>query len=235
MNPSSDHAIFGAPYRPASGQYDNSKALPVMLERVLDMLDSALLIVDDEGRVEYRNCVASTLLARGHGGLTLTGGALSAKVAKVRDALAQAIRLACDGLQPSGLCLPQPGTPPERWLRMVVAPVYFGGAAGGASRAAVWILNTEAPALPSEELLSALFGLSRAEARLAIGLLDGAHRGGARPPCRRRRGDDPLAAPPHLLQDRRAPPGAARRAASQGPGGAARTIDSGRGMCWNGA
>ena len=165
--------MFGAPYRPAPGQYDNSKALPVMLERVLDMLDCALIIVDDEGRVEYRNCVASTLLARRHGGLTLTGGALSAKVAKVRDALAQAIRLACDGLQPSGLCLPQPGTPPERWLRMVVAPVYFGGAAGGASRAAVWILNTEAPALPSEELLSALFGLSRAEARLAIGLLMG--------------------------------------------------------------
>jgi len=173
MNPSSDHAIFGAPYRPASGQYDNSKALPVMLERVLDMLDCALIIVDDEGRVEYRNCVASTLLARGHGGLTLTGGTLSAKVAKVRDALAQAIRLACDGLQPSGLCLPQPGTPPERWLRMVVAPVYFGGGAGGASRAAVWILNTESPALPSEELLAALFGLSRAEARLAIGLLMG--------------------------------------------------------------
>src|SRR5258707_11638490 len=65
----------------------------------------------------------------------------------------------------------QPGTPPETWPRMVVVPVV--GTAAEEVRAAIWILNTEAPALPSEELLNALFLLSPAEARLAIGLLKG--------------------------------------------------------------
>ena len=144
-----------------------------MLERALDMLDCALLIVDDEAKVEYRNRVAAALLTRAHGGLALAGGTLTAKARKLREALAQAIRLACAELQPSGLCLPQPGSPPERWLRMVVAPIYFGASGSRASRAAIWILNTETPAVPSEELLAALFGLSRAEARLALGMLAG--------------------------------------------------------------
>ena len=144
-----------------------------MLERALDMLDCALLIVDDEGKVEYRNRVAAALLARAHGGLTLGGGSLSAKARKLREALSHAIRLACTELQSSGLCLSQPGSPPERGLRLVVAPIYFGSGGGRASRAAIWILNTEAPAAPSEELLAALFGLSRAESRLALGMLAG--------------------------------------------------------------
>jgi DNA-binding CsgD family transcriptional regulator len=144
-----------------------------MLERALDMLDCALLIVDDEGRVEYRNRVAAALLARSHGGLALGGGTLTAKGRKLREALAEAIHLACTELQSSGLCLSQPGLPPERWLRLVVAPIYFGSAGSRASRAALWILNTETPAAPSEELLAALFGLSRAEARLALGMLAG--------------------------------------------------------------
>jgi DNA-binding CsgD family transcriptional regulator len=144
-----------------------------MLERALDMLDCALLIVDDAGKVEYRNRVATALLARQHGGLALAGGALGAKGRKLREALAQAIRVACDKVQSSGLCLSQPGSPPERWLRLVVAPIYFGSSASRATRAAIWILNTETPAAPSEELLTALFGLSRAEARLALGMLAG--------------------------------------------------------------
>jgi len=172
MNHLPDHDIVSPQYRPAHEELE--KALPVMLERALDMLDCALLIVDDEGKVEYRNRVAAALLARAHGGLTLGGGSLSAKARKLREALSHAIRLACTELQSSGLCLSQPGSPPERWLRLVVAPIYFGASGGGrASRAAIWILNTETPAAPSEELLAALFGLSRAEARLALGMLAG--------------------------------------------------------------
>jgi DNA-binding CsgD family transcriptional regulator len=141
-----------------------------MLERALDMLHSALLIVDDEGRVEYRNRVATALLASGQGGLALTRGLLTATARPMREALAEAIRLACVDLQPSGLCLPQPGIAPDRWLRLVVTPIWFGSAGG---RAGIWVLNTASAGLPSEELLGALFGLSRAEARLALGLLMG--------------------------------------------------------------
>jgi DNA-binding CsgD family transcriptional regulator len=131
-----------------------------MLERALDMLDCALLIVDQECKVRYRNRVAAAFLKGERGALRLD-----------HKAVREAIRLACHELRPSGVCLPQAGAASERWLRLVVAPIYFGG--GGASRAAIWVLNTATPGLPSEEVLGALFGLSRAESRLAIGLLMG--------------------------------------------------------------
>ena len=144
-----------------------------MLSRAFDMLDFALLIVTDEGRVEYRNRQAAVLLRNGQGGLRLFGGRLSANPGKPRDTLEAAIRLACTGLQAGGVCLAQPGVPAERWMRLAVAPVYFGGAERGATRAAVWIVNNGPPALPSEEMLGALFALTRAEARLACGMLTG--------------------------------------------------------------
>lgn len=148
-----------------------------MLSRAFDMLDFALLIVTDEGKVEYRNRQAAALLRDGRGGLRLAGATLSAGSAKPRDTLASAIRLACNELLASGVCLSQPGVPPEKWLRFAVAPVYFGGPARKATRAAVWIVNNGPPALPSEELLGALFGLTRAEARLARGVLTGCSAG----------------------------------------------------------
>ena len=155
----------------------NLPALSVMLSRAFDMLDFALLIVTDEGRVEYRNRQAAALLRNGQGGLRIVGSKLSANPGKPRDTLAAAIRLACTELTAGGVCLSQPGVPPERWLRLAVAPVYFGSAARGATRAAVWIVNNGPPALPSEELLGALFGLTRAEARLARGVLTGSSAG----------------------------------------------------------
>src|SRR6188474_423557 len=95
-------------------------ALSVMLARAFDMLDFALLIVTDEGKVEYRNRQAVALLSNGQGGLRLIGTKLSANAAKPRDTLAAAIRLACTDLLASGVCLSQPGVPPERWLRLAV-------------------------------------------------------------------------------------------------------------------
>ena len=136
------------------------------------MLDCALLIVDDEGTVEYRNRAAAAFLKDGNAGLNLTRGVLSAKALGMRERLMQAIRHACFELRPSGLCLPQADARPESWPRLIVAPIQS-GVPPDHPRAAVWILNTEAPALPSEDILSALFRLSPAEARLAIGLLRG--------------------------------------------------------------
>jgi DNA-binding CsgD family transcriptional regulator len=161
-------------------------ALAVMLSRAFDMLDCALLVVTDEGRIDYANQPARLLLKSGHGGLRLAGGVLSVTPAKLRDSLADAIRLACAGLQPGGLCLSQAGVPPQNWLRIAVAPVYFGGEAKTATHAAVWIVNGAPPAPPDEDLLAALFGLTRAEARLSRALVSGctageyAHRVGVR-------------------------------------------------------
>jgi DNA-binding CsgD family transcriptional regulator len=149
-------------------------ALSVMLARALDMLDCALFIVTDEGKLEYVNRLAAALLHSQQGGLRMIeGNMLSVNPAKLREPLADAIRLACTSLQPRGVCLPQPGVPSQRWLRLAAAPVYFGGGENAATRAAVWVVNGGPPALPSEELLGALFGLTRAEARLARSLLTG--------------------------------------------------------------
>jgi DNA-binding CsgD family transcriptional regulator len=173
MDRTLEHAIFGSRYRQALEQQRESPALTVLLARALDMLDCALVIVDSDGRVEYRNRLAAALLHRSHGGLTFADGTLLAGPRRLREALERAIGCACRHLQPSGLCVTQTGAPPERWLRLVVAPISFGAAAGAVSRAAIWILNTESPPAPREELVAALFGLSRAEARLAIGMLMG--------------------------------------------------------------
>jgi len=133
------------------------------------MLDCALIVVDQEGRVEYRNRLAAAHLKLGRA-LTLTRGAISAKALPLREQLMEAIRAACVLQRSTGVCAPEAGTPPDSWPRMVVVPVVR---ATEGMCAAIWILNTESPALPGEELLSALFLLSPAEARLAIGLLKG--------------------------------------------------------------
>ena len=147
--------------------------LSVMLARALDLLDRALVIVTAAGELVYRNRQAARLLAAGHGGLRVTGGALSSNIARVRVALGDAISLACNRLQSTGVCLPQPGSPPERWLRFAVAPVHAGDSARRAGCAAVWIVRTGYPSLPSEVLVAALFGLTPAEARLAGAMLAG--------------------------------------------------------------
>ena len=136
------------------------------------MLDCALIIVDHEGRVEYRNRHAAALLKTGRVGLALTRGMVAAKAHALREQLMEAIHRACATEQrTSAVSVPEPGTSPDTWPRMIVAPI-IGSGPMDERRAAIWILNTE-PMLPDEDLLAALFRLSRAEARLAIGLLKG--------------------------------------------------------------
>jgi len=136
------------------------------------MLDCALIIVDHEGHVEYRNRHAAAVLKAGRAGLALARGAVTAKAHALREQLMEAIQRACANEQrTSAVCVPEPGTSPDTWPRMVVVPLLASGPMNE-RRAAIWILNTE-PQLPDEDLLAALFRLSRAEARLAIGLLKG--------------------------------------------------------------
>ena len=116
-----------------------------LLERALDMLEHALVIVDAAGELRYRNRLAAALL-KGAG-----------------PALRRAIRVACAERRPSALLPAQGAQPP---LRLVLAPMEGG-------EAAVWILAPETARLPDPRVLGVLFGLSRAEARLALGLLAG--------------------------------------------------------------
>ena len=173
MNESSYPDIFPPQSGKTNTNKDNGRAAPLATPEVaLDMLDCALIIVDHEGHAEYRNRHASALLKGGRAGLALARGAVTAKAHTLREQLMEAIRRACASEQhTSAVCVPEPGTSPDLWPRMIVVPIVSSGAMNE-RRAAIWILNTE-PQLPDEDLLAALFRLSRAEARLAMGLLKG--------------------------------------------------------------
>ena len=173
MHESADQDIFAPRSAGTSTNKHKERAVPLATpELALDMLDCALITVDHEGRIEYRNRFATALLKSGRAGLTLARGAVAAKSHALRESLMQAIHRACVESRSSGVCIPEPGTPADHWPRMIVAPIVASGALGE-RRAAVWILNTESPVLPDEDMLASLFRLSRAEARLAIGLLKG--------------------------------------------------------------
>ena len=137
-----------------------------LLERALDMLDHALVIVDEAGSVHYRNRPANALLKSAASPLTLNAGALGARGRELQAELQDAIRLACLQRRSSALAASQGTQAP---LRLMVAPM---DSAGG-REAAVWILAPQSPRLPHPRILGVLFGLSRAEARLALRLLAG--------------------------------------------------------------
>jgi len=172
MNQSSYPDIV-APQSSANTNKEKGRAAPLATPEVaLDMLDCALIIVDHEGRAEYRNRHAAALLKSGRAGLTLARGMITAKSHALREQVMEAVERACASEQrTSGVCVPEPATSPDQWSRMIVAPIVTSGSPSE-RRAGIWILNNE-PSLPDEEMLTALFRLSRAEARLAIGLLKG--------------------------------------------------------------
>jgi DNA-binding CsgD family transcriptional regulator len=132
-------------------------SLSHVLERALDMLDYALVIVNQDGKLEYKNRVAAALLKDSPGPLG-------------RAQLRAAIRLACLEARASGLFVARRGRPP--W-RVIVAPIHLGSPESGPRGAAIWIVDTQAAGLPAVQLLAVLFGLSQAEARLGVSLLAG--------------------------------------------------------------
>ena len=142
----------------------------ILLERALDMLDYAVVLVDGEARIEFRNQVANALLRKEECPLSGANGTLIARPRAGRAELRQAIGHACAGAGPHALRLPNGDLTGERWLRLIVAPLHSAELAGCA---AVWIMNGQSAGVPSEKMLSVLFALSPAEARLARGLLLG--------------------------------------------------------------
>jgi len=142
----------------------------ILLERALDMLDYAVVLVDGEARIEFRNHGANALLRKQECPLGVANGALVAKPRPARAELKQAIGQACGGAGPHALRVPNGDVAAEGWLRLIVAPLHSAELAGCA---AVWIMNGQSAGVPSEKMLSVLFGLSPAEARLARGLLLG--------------------------------------------------------------
>jgi DNA-binding CsgD family transcriptional regulator len=141
-----------------------------ILERALDMLDYALVIVDEQARVEYRNRAAATLLKGSACPLAVTAGRLAARSKSLQSELRSAIARVCATQRLSALFTADPGRAP---LRLVLAPIELGSPGPETRGVAIWIASAQAAFLPDERTLAVLFGLSTAEARLGRGLLIG--------------------------------------------------------------
>jgi DNA-binding CsgD family transcriptional regulator len=142
-----------------------------MLSEALDMLDCGLLVVEQNAQVTFKNRAAALLLAQmktlkvsEDGVLTIRPPALSAQVRR-------AIGNAGANARIDGVCIPKiEGS--ARCLALICTPLLPSGG-GAPCRVAVWVVDTEAAVAANEGLLSALFALTPAEARLARGLVAG--------------------------------------------------------------
>lgn len=142
----------------------------VLLERAFDMLDYAVLLVDGACRIEFRNHLAAALMCKPDCPLESANGVLATRARAARAELRQAVGAACAGGAAHGMRLERTGSAYERWLRLIIAPLHTAEFSGCA---AVWIVNGQSAGVPGERMLSVLFGLSPAEARLARSLLVG--------------------------------------------------------------
>jgi DNA-binding CsgD family transcriptional regulator len=144
-----------------------------MLAEALHMLDYALLIVDEEARIGFKNREAERVLDQFQSLHENERGCLIARPRAMSVRVREAIHGACRNARVAGFRLAKPGGPHSS-LRVIVTPLSAAnGALGAAGRAAVWVIDTGSPGLSDERLLCTLFDLSPAEARLALGLLAG--------------------------------------------------------------
>ncbi len=142
----------------------------------IDRSPYGVIVLDDTGYVRRTNGVAETLLAEA-GGFCVVGGRLSAVQPKAAGELQALIAAAASpdvAVRKGGsmtLALPGRRFP----LSVTVAPVVSQAYAVFDHRPAVIVCvnDPQAGAQLSEEMLRALFGLTRAEARVAIAITRG--------------------------------------------------------------
>jgi DNA-binding CsgD family transcriptional regulator len=144
-----------------------------MLAEALDMLDYALLIVDHEARIGFKNRAAAQVLEESETLQESEGGELTVKPRALSVQVRKAIHSAGVSARVAGMRIPKENGS-SRWLGMIFMPMLLPEGAGSASRrVAIWVVDTEASASANERVLRTLFELSPAEARLALGMVAG--------------------------------------------------------------
>ena len=146
------------------------------LENALDQLQTALVLVDGKGRPVLVNKIAQAILDQ-RSGLLLERSMLCASSAtessRLRDAISSTIATSQGkGHRSGGAMLIS--RPNRRPLQILVAP--FGAeasAVSGKAVAVVFINDPEQKFVVPSEALRLLFGLTLAEVRLALAMLDG--------------------------------------------------------------
>ncbi len=171
-----------APHVRRAVQMQRRFALAEAEHASLDRLPWAIVVVDAAGRLLSCNATGEALLRAGDG-LALRRGRLAAAAPKETGALLSAIRqagVAADGAAqpPAALALPRPSL--KRPLEVLVAPLRRTPARPGQPAAvALFVSDPERRAEPAVDALRRLYGLSKAEATLAVALVDGSGLGEA--------------------------------------------------------
>jgi DNA-binding CsgD family transcriptional regulator len=145
---------------------------------VLDRLPTAVVLCDPNGAPVIVNGAARKILA-GNDGLVVRGGKLATRRQLETDALdtliSGAARAARGERDSSGGTLPVSRASGLRPLSVLVAPMRAPSAVPGHRRiaAALFISDPESVTLTNEERLLELYGLTRAESRLAAQIAQG--------------------------------------------------------------
>lgn len=144
------------------------------LVAALDWLDQGIALVDSEGRVLFANLRARELLS-GQPGFTISGGALQARPAALAAALRHMIvrctSAGAEDAEASPLMSCRLGNPPLSFLVAGASP----GASvqGGSGVAILFITDPTRTWLPATKQLRDQFGLTAAEAAMAVDLISG--------------------------------------------------------------
>jgi DNA-binding CsgD family transcriptional regulator/PAS domain-containing protein len=146
----------------------------------LDRLAIGFLLVDAAGKILMSNRLATTILQQ-NDGLAIIGGRLHAarerEANRLRDLIRQAAATGSGlGFESGGMMtVPRPSH--RRAFEILVAPLRAGALPLGVipprQASAIFVLDPENQPEPNDEVLVRLFGLTPAEARLAILLIHG--------------------------------------------------------------
>jgi DNA-binding CsgD family transcriptional regulator len=163
----------GGPHRLAAGgggtSAGSAAAAGLALE-VLDRLPSPVLLVDSEARILHASR-AATELFRIDGGLRRDGrGRCCAASASATFVLRSKIAEAIASGERRCLTVPRQG---RSGLAACIVPLRGGGDEDGRGAAAIFVSDPERPCVVPECLLMELYGLTPAEAQVAIGLSNG--------------------------------------------------------------
>jgi DNA-binding CsgD family transcriptional regulator len=139
---------------------------------ILDLLPIGVIVVDAKGKPLTRNRSAKNLLAR-HDGLTLRPDGLAATngrhTAELRESIRRAISDTPNGQECGCQVLPLQKPTSEKPLGLVITALRrTNGDHDSDPAAVVFVHDPEASYATSEGLLRKLYGLTRAEARLAV-------------------------------------------------------------------
>ena len=137
----------------------------------LDRAPDAFFLLRPDGRIGHRNEAARRLMAKSSA-LRDVGGRLTSSRADEARRLDRLVAAATspDPARRTGGAMALARAGRRRLLHLTVAPLCAGGAGG----AVVCVGDLEAGASPREQALRELFGLTAAEARVAVALFEGA-------------------------------------------------------------